>query len=130
MKSWSDSDLYVVREMGRVFLSEGRCSLARQVFRGLVALDPSDSYAQSGLGMALIQLGEFEAADQALAEAIRLDPEDWTAALHLAEFRLRRGISPAARDAAQLAERATRANHCPADVRRRAEYIVRIHQRA
>lgn len=123
---WTADELYTIREIGHMLLTEGKHALARNVFEGLVEIDPRDAYAHLSLGLALRGLGETARAARALETALSLDNTLWNAAIHLAEIHLERKEGELAHQSAALAERIARTPRCPEEVRQRARRLVEL----
>jgi Flp pilus assembly protein TadD len=124
-RGWTEEALYAARDMGHTLLMEGKESLARRIFAGLVAIDPADAYARLGLGASLHRLGRFEEAVREFEEALRVDPYSWRAAAWSAEVRLQNGdrdeAARLAGRARELAERAGVSREARARIRRIGE---------
>lgn len=104
MGGWTAEDRYALRDLGHTLLSEGRYDLARNIFAGLVATDPSDGYSRFALGVCYRRLNEEGRAVAEMEEALRADSSLLGAAVHLAEIHFARGEQEKARRYASMAE--------------------------
>ncbi len=75
------SELYSIADLGYDFLEEGRPDVARRLFEGLCAYNPTDPYFQALLGSACQRLGDYRNAIRHYQSAVQLYPDEihtWT----------------------------------------------------
>ncbi len=82
---------YDMAESGFRCLNEGRLEDAKQVFDGLVALDPYDAYFHAALGSIAQRQDALEEADKKYTRALEINPHFPTALANRGEVRLSLG---------------------------------------
>lgn len=82
---------YRMAETGFQYLAEGKLDLARDVFEGLLALDPFDAYFHTAMGSVAQQTGELEAAEASYGRALEINPFSATAYANRGEVRVMLG---------------------------------------
>ncbi len=82
---------YEMAQLGFGYLEQGKLDLARQVFAGLLALDPFDAYFHTALGSVSHREGDLEQAEHAYSRAIEINPFSPVAWAHRGEVRLMLG---------------------------------------
>lgn len=87
----SKEEQYRMAEMGYRFLTEGKLAQGRDVFFGLVALDPFDAYFLTCLGSAHQQEKKNEEAERLYTRALEVNPYQTTARTHRGELRAMTG---------------------------------------
>jgi tetratricopeptide (TPR) repeat protein len=87
---------YEMAKTGFHKLAAGKLEDAREIFLGLLALDPSDAYFHGALGVVAQQLGEPGVARRHLDKSIALNPYVAYVWVHRAEVRLGQGELTAA----------------------------------
>ena len=83
----SKQEQYEVAQLGYRLLSEGKLKEGKDVFAGLVALDPFDAYFLTALGSAHQQLDEKQDAERCYSRALEINPFSATARTHRGELR-------------------------------------------
>ncbi len=78
-------------QTGFRFFTEGRLPQAKQVFTGLLALDPFDAYFLTALGAIAQQEGDLDAAEQHFTRALSINPFSPSALTGRGEVRLMQG---------------------------------------
>jgi tetratricopeptide (TPR) repeat protein len=78
---------YRMAEVGYRFLTEGKLEKGKQVFFGLVALDPYDAYFLTCLASAHQQLKDTREAERLYSRALEINPFQTTARAHRGEIR-------------------------------------------
>lgn len=78
---------YQMAEVGYRLLTEGKLKEGKEVFFGLVALDPFDAYFLTCLGSAHQQGGEVADAERLYSRALEINPYGVTARAHRGELR-------------------------------------------
>jgi len=84
-------EIAVLASAARHYADHGRLEEARDVFAGLVQLEPGVSYLHTGLGCVLMRLGCAGDALESFEAALRLDPGDVAALAYAGELRLAKG---------------------------------------
>lgn len=87
----SKAEQYRMAELGYRFLTEGKTAQGRDVFFGLVALDPFDAYFLTCLGSAHQQEKKTEEAERLYTRALEINPYQTTARTHRGELRAMSG---------------------------------------
>lgn len=82
---------YQIAKTGHTFLAEGKLEKAKQVYEGLLALDPYDAYFHTAVGSVAYQSKDLEAAILAFDKALEINPFFATALAHRGEIRLSNG---------------------------------------
>jgi tetratricopeptide (TPR) repeat protein len=85
-------DQYAMAEAGFEYMNEGKLEMAKQIFEGLMALDPFDAYFHTALGSVAQQMGDLDLADTRYTRAIELNPFNATALANRGEIRLLKGM--------------------------------------
>jgi Flp pilus assembly protein TadD len=103
--------LHAIADVARSYVLGGRFAEAQTLYRGLVAIDPSEAAFALGLGVALDRLGDEREAERWYARAAKLDatdarPDVNRAELHLAHPRGRRTAAALLKRAIAKAQRA------------------------
>lgn len=90
---------YEMAQKGYRVLSEGKLNLAKDIFRGLLALDPYDSYFHTAYGATLQREGKYADAENAYSLALKFNPYNTTALANRGESRFQLGkVLEAAQD--------------------------------
>ncbi len=82
---------YRMAEVGYRFLTEGKLKEGKEVFFGLVALDPYDAYFLTCLASAHQQNNENDEAERLYSRALDVNPYQTTARAHRGEIRAMAG---------------------------------------
>jgi predicted Zn-dependent protease len=69
-------EIALLANAARHYADHGRLKDARDVYAGLIGLEPEVSYLHTGLGCVLMRLGCVGDALERFQEALRLDPRD------------------------------------------------------
>jgi Flp pilus assembly protein TadD len=83
---YSDQELYGISTQGYTLLMEGKLDAAKNIFEGLVALDPKNDYYYRALGVLYHRLGDGERAIRQFGYAIRVRPGDLISYVNRAEI--------------------------------------------
>ena len=75
-----------LKELGSLYVEQGKLHLAEEALRQAVALDGQDSEARNDLGVVLSHMGQVEEGKTFLEEVVRTDPEYVDALLNLVEL--------------------------------------------
>jgi len=111
---------YKIAKSGHTYLSEGKLKKAKQIYEGLLALDPYDAYFHTALGSVAYQSKELESAMTSFNKAIEINPFFSTALTHRGEIRLSQGDTNGAIDDLIKAVDADPKSEQPATQRARA----------
>jgi tetratricopeptide (TPR) repeat protein len=84
-------EIAVLASAARHYADHGRLDEARDVFAGLIELEPGVSYLHTGLGCVLMRLGCLADALECFQAALRLDPQDVAALAYAGELCLEKG---------------------------------------
>jgi tetratricopeptide (TPR) repeat protein len=103
VRGYAKRDLFALAEVGYHYLMNGANDLARIIFEGLAAVDPTEAYFALGFGLALDNDGDVRGAMAAYQRAARLDPTDARPDINRAELYIMHGDP---RSAGQLLDRA------------------------
>jgi Flp pilus assembly protein TadD len=87
----SKKEQYKMAEVGYRFLTEGKLPQAKQIFFGLVGLDPFDAYFITALASAHQQSGDAKEAERLYTRALEINPFATTARAHRGELRAMSG---------------------------------------
>lgn len=87
----SKKEQYRMADVGYRFLTEGKLEQGKQVFFGLVALDPYDAYFITCLASAHQQSKEVAEAERLYSRALEINPYQTTARAHRGELRAMAG---------------------------------------
>jgi len=87
------------RQLGEVYVQQGRLEEAVEAYRAAIPLRPDDSYTHRFLLQALVDLGRLDEAEKAADDAIELAGPDATHYFLLGDVRGRRGNPAGAIDA-------------------------------
>lgn len=82
----SKKEQYRMAEVGYRFLTEGKLQKGKDVFFGLVALDPYDAYFVTCLASAHQQGGDVKEAERLYSRALAINPFQTTARAHRGEL--------------------------------------------
>lgn len=82
----SKKQQYEMAEVGYRLLTEGKLKEGKDVFFGLVALDPFDAYFLTCLGSAHQQTGDAATAERLYTRALEINPYGVTARAHRGEL--------------------------------------------
>jgi Flp pilus assembly protein TadD len=116
-------DLEHIAELARRYLFSGAATVARDLFRSLHLLRPSESYFALGCGLAEEAEGRLDEARKWYKEAYRLSPDDPWVVLSLSEMCLRSGQL---RDARAWVGRVVQLPISDARLRIRLEALARL----
>ena len=83
-------EIAVLASAARHYADHGRLEEARDVYAGLIELEPDVSYLHTGLGCVLMRLGCAGDALACFHAALRLDPEDVAALTYAGELSIER----------------------------------------
>lgn len=82
---------YQVAELGFSSLSSGKLDQAKEIFEGLLALDPFDAYFNLALGSVAHQAEDYPEAEHRYSRALQLNPFSPTAYANRGEIRIMTG---------------------------------------
>lgn len=90
---------YEMAKKGFKMIAEGKLDLARNIFKGLIALDPFDAYFHLAFGAVEQRAGNYDEADQAYTRSLKFNPASTTALANRGEVRFQLGkVLEAAQD--------------------------------
>lgn len=82
---------YQIAERGFKVLGQGKLDKAKDIFLGLLALDPYDSYFHTAYGSALQREGNYEKAEHHYTLALKYNPYNSAALANRGEIRFQSG---------------------------------------
>lgn len=82
----SKAEQYQMAEVGYRLLTEGKLKEGKEIFFGLVALDPFDAYFLTCLASAHQQAGDAPMAERLYSRALEINPYNVTARTHRGEL--------------------------------------------
>ncbi|MEI6531538.1 MAG: tetratricopeptide repeat protein [Chlamydiota bacterium] len=91
MLGWDSVQLSELRYIGYVYLKEGQYETAKQLYEGLVLLDPNNDYDWRTLGALYLFMNQYPKAIEVLNKALEINPANPGAQLNLAKAYLYQG---------------------------------------